>query len=183
MAAIGIYFAYANEAPGGAVGGFLPMLVAVVVGVRIARNRLSIRARRTALAAGVLVAVVAAFLIHAVAIAAPLFAQAADVPAARTSAPSPQWAPAVDRARPLVRAAVVEQNLPGVSIAVGTGESIVWAEGFGWRDVVTKTPVTPQTRFNIGTAAAAVTAGAVAPLGLTNTGTDSVVEWSPEQIG
>lgn len=32
-------------------------------------------------------------------------------------------------------------------------------------------------------AASAVTAAAVAPLGLTNTGADSAVEWSPEQIG
>ena len=46
----------------------------------------------------------------------------------------------------------------------------------------TRTPVTPATRFNIGTAASAVTA-AVAPLGLTNTGADAAKEWSPEAIG
>jgi CubicO group peptidase (beta-lactamase class C family) len=73
------------------------------------------------------------------------------------------------------------QNLPGVSVAVGAGGTVVWAEGFGWRDVVTRTPVTPDTRFNIGTAASAVTAAA--PLGLTNTGADSAAEWSPEHIG
>ena len=99
------------------------------------------------------------------------------------SAPSPQYAAAVERARELVRAAVLEQNLPGVSVAVGAGGTIVWAEGFGWRDVDTRTPVTPNTRFNIGTAASAVTAAAVAPLGLTNTGADSATEWSPEHIG
>ena len=38
------------------------------------------------------------------------------------------------------------------------------------------------TRFNIGTAASAVTAAA-APLGLTDTGADSAAEWSPEHIG
>jgi hypothetical protein len=63
------------------------------------------------------------------------------------------------------------------------GGTIVWAEGFGWRDVDTRTPVTPATRFNIGTAASVVTAAAVAPLGLTNTGADSAAEWSPEHIG
>jgi Beta-lactamase len=183
MAALGIYFAYANNAPGGAVGGFFPMLAAVVVGVRSARNRLPIGARRTALAVGVLVAAVAAFLIHAVTVAAPLFAQPPDVPSVSQSAPAPQWAAAVDRARPVVRAAIVEQNLPGVSIAVGTGEGIVWAEGFGWRDVVTKTPVTPATRFNIGTASPVVASAALASLGLTNTGTDSAADWSPEAIG
>ena len=183
MAAMGIYFAYANEAPGGAVGGFLPMLAAVLVGVRTARNRLPIWARRTALAVGVLVAAVAAVLIHVLTVAAPLFAQAPDVPSVSKPAPSSQWAAAVDRARPIVRAAIVEQNLPGVSIAVGMGGGIVWAEGFGWRDVVTRTPVTPDTRFNIGTAAPVVTAAAVASLGMTNTGDDSAAEWSPGHIG
>jgi Beta-lactamase len=139
--------------------------------------------KAVALAVGVLIAAVAAFLIPAVTVAAPLFAQAPDVPSVSTTAPSPQWAAAVDRARPIVRAAVVEQSLPGVSIAVGAGGGIVWAEGFGWRDVGTKTPVTPETRFNIGTAASAVTAAGVASLGLANTGAESAVAWSPEQIG
>jgi CubicO group peptidase (beta-lactamase class C family) len=83
----------------------------------------------------------------------------------------------------MVRAAIMEQNLPGVSIAVGVGADIVWAEGFGWRDVVTQTPITPDTRFNIGTAAPVVSAVAVASLGMTNTGTDSAAEWSPGHIG
>jgi CubicO group peptidase (beta-lactamase class C family) len=88
---------------------------------------------------------------------------------------------AVERARELVRAAVLEQNLPGVSVAVGADGTVVWAEGFGWRDVETRAPVTPDTRFNIGTAASAVTAAA--PLGLTHTGADSAAEWSPEHVG
>jgi CubicO group peptidase (beta-lactamase class C family) len=105
------------------------------------------------------------------------------VPSVIDSAPSPQYAAAVERAREHVRAAVLEQNLPGVSVAVGAGGTIVWAEGFGWRDVETRTPVTPNTRFNIGTAASAITAAAVGPLGLTNTGADAAREWSPEHIG
>ena len=183
MAAMGIYVADADDAPGAAVGGFLLMLAAVLLGVRTARNRLPIWAGRTALAVGVIIAAFAAFLTHAVTVAAPLFAQPPDVPSVSASAPSPQWAAAVDRARPMVRAAIVEQNLPGVSIAVGMGGGIVWAEGFGWRDVVTRTPVTPETRFNIGTAAPVVTAAAVASFGMTNTGTDSAAEWSPSHIG
>src|SRR5688572_27477607 len=183
IAAMGIYVANADDAPGAAVIGFLLMLAAVLFGVRTARNRLPIWAGRTALAVGVLIAAFAAFLTHAVTVAAPLFAQPPAVPSISESAPSPQWAAAVDRARSMVRAAIVEQNLPGVSVAVGMGEGIVWAEGFGWRDVVTQTPVTPDTRFNIGTAAPVVTAAGVASLGLTNTGTDSAAEWSPEQIG
>jgi hypothetical protein len=183
IAAMGIYVAQADDKPGAAVIGFLLMLAAVLLGVRTARNRLPTWARRTAVAVGVLIAACAAFLIHAATIAAPLFTQPADVPSASESAPSSQWAAAVDRARPMVRAAIVDQNLPGVSIAVGMGGSIVWAEGFGWRDVVTHTPVTPDTRFNIGTAASVVTAAAVGSTGMTHTGTDSAAEWSPDHIG
>jgi hypothetical protein len=184
IAAMGIYVA-SSDPPGGAVVGFLLMLAAVLFGMRTARSRLPTWAGRTAVAVGALIAAFAAFLIHSIKVEAPLFAQAPGVPSVSASAPSPQLAAAVDRARPMVRAAIVEQNLPGVSIAVGIGgpSNIVWAEGFGWRDVVTHTPVTPDTRFNIGTAAQVVTPAAVASLGLTNTGTDSAAEWSPDHIG
>jgi hypothetical protein len=182
IAAMGIYVANADDAPGAAVIGFLLMLAAVVFGVRTARNRLPIWAGRTALGGGVLIAAFAAFLTHAVTVAAPLFAQPPDVPSVSDSVPAPQWAAAVDRARSMVRAAIVEQNLPGVSIAVGMDGGIVWAEGFGWRDVVTQTPVTSHTRFNIGTAAPVVAAAAVS-LGMATTGTDSAAEWSPGHIG
>jgi hypothetical protein len=183
IGATGIYVADADDAPGAAVIGLLLMIGAVVLGVKAARNRLPVWAARTALAVGVLIAAFAAFLTHAVAVTVPLFAQPQDVPSVIDSAPPPQYAAAIERARELVRAAVLEQNLPGVSVAVGAGGTIVWAEGFGWRDVATRTPVTPNARFNIGTAASAVTAAAVASLGLTNTGVDSAAEWSPEHIG
>jgi CubicO group peptidase (beta-lactamase class C family) len=163
-----------------------------VLGVKAARNRLPAWAVHTALAAGVLIAAFAGQLTHAVAVTAPLFAQPQDVPSVIESAPPPQYAAAVERARELVRAAILEQNLPGVSVAVGIGlpsvalakeGTIVWAEGFGWRDAGTRTPVTPNTRFHIGTAASAVTTAAVAELGLTGTGADPAAAWSPEHIG
>jgi hypothetical protein len=168
----------------------LLMIGGVVLAVKAARNRLPAWGARTALAAGVLVAAFAAFVIHAAAVTGSLFAQPQDVPSVIESAPAAQYSTAVERARALVRAAVVEQDLPGVSVAVGAsaglakeGGAIVWAEGFGWRDVVTRTPVTPKTRFNIGTAASAVPAPDVARLGLANTGAEPATEWSPEHIG
>src|SRR5688572_1849018 len=182
IAAMGIYVANADDAPGAAVMGMLLMVGGVVLGVRAARNRLPLWAARTALAVGIVVAAFAAFLTHQVVVAAPLFPQSKEVPSIIHTAPPPRYATAADRARELVRATVVEQNLPGVSVAVGAGGTIVWAEGFGWRDVPTRAPVTPDTRFNIGTAASAI-AAAVAPLGLTNTGADAAKEWSPEAIG
>jgi len=135
-----------------------------------------------ALAVGAAIAAFAAFVTHAAVVAAPLFPQPQEVPSVIDSAPPPQYTAAVERARELVRAAVVAQNLPGVSVAVSAGGAVVWAEGFGWRDVGTRTPVTPATRFNIGTAASTVTAVS-APLRLTNTGADAAKEWSPEAIG
>ena len=199
IAAMGFYVAEADDAPGGAVIGMLMMVAGVVLGVKAARNRLPAWAARTALAVGVVVATLAAILTHRVVVTAPLFPQSQEVPSVISAAPSPQYAAAVERARELVRAALLDQNLPGLSVAVGIGSpaggvakeslpggvaegTVVWAEGFGWRDVDTRTPVTPATRFNIGTAASAVTP-AIASLGLVNTGADSAAEWSPDHIG
>jgi hypothetical protein len=190
IGAMGVYVAEADDAPGAAVFGLLLMIGGVVLAVRAARNRLPAWAARTALVVGVLIAAFAALLTRDVAARVTLFARPQDVPSVIDSPPSPQHAAAVERARELVRAAILEQNLPGISVAVGLRSAalakegaIVWAEGFGWRDVHTLTPVTPNTRFNIGTAASAVTPAAVAPLGLTNTGAESAVPWSPEAIG
>jgi hypothetical protein len=189
IAATGIYVGEADDAPGAAAMGLLLLIGAVALAVQAARNRLPAWAARTALAIGVSIAVFAAFLTLAVAATAPLFTQPQDVPSVIDAAPSPQYAAAVERARVLVRAAVLEQNLPGVSVAVGAPsvalakEGIVWAEGFGWRDVDTRTPVTPNTRFNIGTAASVVFPAGVASLTLTSTGAEPAAEWSPEHVG
>lgn len=181
-AAMGFYVASADDAPGAAVMGMLLMAAAVVLGVRAARNRLPGRTARTAMAAGVVVAASAACLTHRAVVTAPLFAQASAVPSVAGSAPSPQYAAAIDRAREIVRAEVLEQNLPGVSVAVGAGGRVAWAEGFGWRDVATETPVTPRTRFVIGSAVSVVVPAA-ALLGLSDSGTEPATEWSPEHIG
>lgn len=182
IAAMGIYVAGADDAPGAAVIGVVLMVAGIVLGVRAARNRLPTWAARTAIAVGGAVAAFTAFQIHAVVVTAPLFPQSREVPSVVASAPPPQFVAAVDRAREVVRTALVEQNLPGVSVAVGSAGTLVWAEGFGWRDIRTRAAVTPATRFNIGTAASAVTT-AVGPLGLANTGAEAAKEWSPEAIG
>src|SRR5215831_4476587 len=75
--------------------------------------------------------------------------------------PSPQWSEAVNGARRIIRAALVEQNLPGLSAAVGAGGGMVWAEGFGWAGIRARVPVTPDTRFRIGTASTVLTSAAV----------------------
>lgn len=183
IGAMGIYVGEADDAPGAGGMGMILMVAAVILGVKVARNRLSKWTAGAAIGIGVVVAALAASLTHGVAVTAPLFPRAQQVPSVIAPASSSQHTAAVERARDLVRAAVMEQNLPGVSVAVGAGGAMVWAEAFGWRDVVTKTPVTPDTRFNIGTGASVVTPAVVARLGLKNTGADAAKEWSPEAIG
>jgi CubicO group peptidase (beta-lactamase class C family) len=96
--------------------------------------------------------------------AKPLHPEPQNAPSAVQSEPSPQWAEAVGRARQIVRAVLSQQNLPGLSVAVGVGDDLVWAEGFGWADVEAHVPVTPQTRFRMGTASTALTSAAVGVL-------------------
>ncbi len=84
-----------------------------------------------------------------------------DVPSVDSMASAPGWAAAVARGRQVVRGGISAQNLPGLSVAVGVGDAIVWAEGFGWADLEDRVPVAPDTRFRIGTASTVLTAAAV----------------------
>ncbi len=93
--------------------------------------------------------------------APPLHPAPADVPAVRRSAPLPRWADAAAEGRRIVRSALVERNLPGLSVAVGVAGEVAWAEGFGWADLEARVPVTPETQFRIGTASTALTSAAV----------------------
>lgn len=182
IGAMGIYVGEVDDAPGAGGLGLLLMAAGVVLGVTALRNRLPKWAGRTAIAVGVVAAFVAALLTRSVMAAVPLFAQPQEVPSVVGTTPLQPYATAVERARELVRAAVLEQNLPGVSVAVGVAGSVVWAEGFGWRDVDTRTPITPKTRFVTGTAAT-VDAPPAAGLGLSDSGAEPVTAWSPEHVG
>ncbi len=90
----------------------------------------------------------------------PLHPNPQDVPSVTDSAPLPKWGDAVEQGRQIARAGLTEHSLPGLSVAVGVGGEIVWAEGFGWADVENRVPVKPATRFRIGTASTALTSAA-----------------------
>jgi CubicO group peptidase (beta-lactamase class C family) len=92
---------------------------------------------------------------------APLHPDTQNVPSVTRSTPLTQWAAVVDQARQTVRAGLIAQNLPGLSVAVGVAGEIVWAEGFGWADLERRSPVSPETRFRIGTASVTFTSAAV----------------------
>ena len=62
------------------------------------------------------------------------------------------------------RALAATDNIPGLSVAVAVDGEIAWAEGFGWADVDSRTPVTPRTRFRLGALSKPLTAVAAARL-------------------
>lgn len=82
-------------------------------------------------------------------------------PSVTQSAPSQKWSDAVEQGRQIARASLSKENLPGLSVAVGTGGDIVWAEGFGFADLENRVTVTPNHRFRIGTASTVLTSAAV----------------------
>jgi CubicO group peptidase (beta-lactamase class C family) len=114
------------------------------------------------LALPVLVAVVAGGLfLYVKATAFPIHPDPVRVPTAIESPPARKWTSVVEGARQTVRASVAEQNLPGLSIAVGVAHEIAWAEGFGYADLERKIVVTPDMLFRIGGVSVPLTSAAV----------------------
>ena len=92
-----------------------------------------------------------------------------EVRSERDAEPARQWIDAVERGRQSVRASMADQNLPGISVAVGVAPEraageIVWAEGFGWSSIGDHSPVTPKTRFRIGSTSEVLTSAAIGAL-------------------
>ncbi len=61
-----------------------------------------------------------------------------------------------------VAAAMATFRVPGAAVAVVRGDEIVFAHGFGVRDLAANAPVTPRTRFRIGSITKSLTAGMLA---------------------
>ncbi len=84
-----------------------------------------------------------------------------EIPSVMESAPPAKWAEAAEQARQIVRTNISENNLAGLSIAVGMDGEIVWSEGFGFADIENRSPVTPGHRFRTGTASIVFTSAAI----------------------
>lgn len=110
---------------------------------------------------GVVLIGVAGLWIYISATTVPIHPSAQDVPSVAPPGSMAKWAAAAENARQVVRAHLAEQNLPGLSIAVGVNGDIVWTEGFGWADLDKKITVTPDTRFRIGSASTVLTSAAI----------------------
>ena len=91
----------------------------------------------------------------------PIHPDPSAVPASTQSAPPVQLANAVEQARQVVRAGLLEQNLPGLSVAVGINGEIVWAEGLGWASIENRWAVAPNTKFRVLDVSEALTSAAV----------------------
>lgn len=63
---------------------------------------------------------------------------------------------------------LLQRGVPGVSAAVGVDGKIVWSEGVGMSDIELQVPVSPQTRFRVGSVAKAMTS--IAMIQLVNSG-------------
>ena len=113
------------------------------------------------LGAGLVFAVVIGIVSFVNITSTPVHPNPGDIPSVTQSTPPSAWTGAVERGRQLARATLLEQNLPGLSVAVGVGDELVWAEGFGWADLEKRIPVSPSTRFRIGHASKALTSAAV----------------------
>jgi serine beta-lactamase-like protein LACTB len=88
-------------------------------------------------------------------------------PAAVPSTPgvhAERYAGAIEESRRLAHALLLEENLPGLSVAVARDGEIVWTEGFGWADLEGRRPVTPRTQFRLGSVSKTLTAAAIALL-------------------
>ena len=127
-------------------------------------NRLKIWAVGIVLTVGGLLAAIVGLPMYMKATATPLHPQPQSAPSVVQREPSPQWSDAVGRAQQIMRTGLTEQNLPGLSVAVGAGGDIVWTEGFGWAEIEQRVPVTPDTRFRIGTASKVLTSAAAGVL-------------------
>ena len=71
---------------------------------------------------------------------------------------------AIEQGRERITALMMEHAIPGMSVAVAIDGRIVWSEGFGYANLESRVPVTPLTRFRIGSVSKPVTAAALARL-------------------
>jgi hypothetical protein len=79
--------------------------------------------------------------------AVPLHPDPAQAPSVTHFSPARDWTAATEEARQIARANLSDQNLPGLSIAVGVGGELVWAEGFGFA-CLTRDPLPDRDRLN-----------------------------------
>jgi CubicO group peptidase (beta-lactamase class C family) len=110
--------------------------------------------------AGAIGLFVVGLFVYVNATARPIHPESNAIPSATGATPPAEWNDAVSRARQTIRSGITSQNLPALSIAVGSGGAVVWTEALGYADLDTKQTVTPETRFRIGDVSVPLTSAA-----------------------
>jgi len=67
----------------------------------------------------------------------------------------------IEMARFRFDSVMAANNIPGLSVAVSIEGQVVWSEGFGYANIETGTPVTPATKFRIGSVSKPLTSVAM----------------------
>jgi serine beta-lactamase-like protein LACTB, mitochondrial len=114
-----------------------------------------------ALVFAIAIVIVGGAALYFVATINPVHTDPAAVPSTAVAAPAERYSTAVEAARRLARDLLVQENLPGLSVAVSRNGDIVWAEGFGFADVKRHEPMTPRTRFRLGSDSKTLTTAGV----------------------
>ncbi|HVS03127.1 MAG TPA: serine hydrolase domain-containing protein [Thermoanaerobaculia bacterium] len=134
-----------------------------------ARHRISDAATRSLAAAVLLLAFGAAA--SAIAGTPPVASEGRPPAAAQAplaAAAPPELSPAVADAFTLLDLWIAEHiayhGWPGLALGVVYQGELIWSRGYGVSDLATRTPVTPQTRFRLGSASKLFTATAVLQL-------------------
>ena len=63
-----------------------------------------------------------------------------------------------------IRGQMAYRQLPGIAVGVVYDQELVWAKGFGYADVESRTPVTPATKFRMASHSKLFTATAIMQL-------------------
>ena len=71
---------------------------------------------------------------------------------------------AINQGRPILEKSLREQGLPGIQVAVSVGGHVVWSEGLGYANVESQVPVTPISKFRVGSVSKSITAAAIGRL-------------------
>lgn len=101
-------------------------------------------------------------------------------------APATAQSSAVNSARALIRTLMVQEQIPGLAVAVAVDHRIAWSEAFGYADIEDSVPVTNETMFRIGSVSMPLTSmvvGLLVQRGRLNLAADvrSYVPWFPQQ--
>ena len=68
---------------------------------------------------------------------------------------------AIQAAAQVMRDSLKADRIPGASITVTIKGKVVWSEGFGYADLEQDVPVTPETKFRVGSISKSLTSAAV----------------------